>query len=80
MILSIIINIQKINKTISTRVLEEWMKKCSEFLEQKGVIKCHEFLYLMCNTVNRQSFVRKELLVWRVMNTLFSLIMYLKLI
>lgn len=50
---------QKINKTISQKVLEEWIKRCNDFLDIKGVIQTFEFLFLIANTVDRRNFYNK---------------------
>lgn len=44
---------------MSNKVLEEWIKKCSDFLEVKGQIQCHEFLFLVANCISRTKFVIK---------------------
>ncbi|EGR31561.1 hypothetical protein IMG5_106940, partial [Ichthyophthirius multifiliis] len=51
--------LMKINKVISQDILKEWIKKCSEIVEYKGIIQIHEFLYLVCNTVQRHQFIDK---------------------
>lgn len=42
---------------MSNKVLEEWIKKCSDFLEVKGQIQCHEFIFLVANCISRTKFV-----------------------
>ncbi|CAD8177228.1 unnamed protein product [Paramecium octaurelia] len=48
-----------IGKAISTSVLEEWIKRCADFLQIKGFIQEFEFLYLMANTVDRWAYYEK---------------------
>lgn len=35
------------------------MKKCQDYLEVKGMIQVYEFLYLVTNTIPRQSYLEK---------------------
>ncbi|EAR93576.3 hypothetical protein TTHERM_00427420 (macronuclear) [Tetrahymena thermophila SB210] len=49
----------KINKTISNDILKEWIKRCNDIIQYKGVIQVHEFLYLVCNTINRHEYIEK---------------------
>ncbi len=51
---------KKIDKCISDKILEEWIKKCEGFLEHKGFIQAHEFLFLVVNTINRMAFVNSS--------------------
>lgn len=51
-------NFQKIDRTISKDILKAWMKKCQDYLEVKGMIQVYEFLYLVTNTIPRQSYVQ----------------------
>ncbi|CAD8169159.1 unnamed protein product [Paramecium pentaurelia] len=48
-----------IGKAISSSVLEEWIKRCTDFLQIKGFIQEFEFLYLMANTVDRWAYYEK---------------------
>jgi len=41
------------NKTISDDVLNKWLKLNEEFLEVKGRLMVGEFLYLVCNTIDK---------------------------
>lgn len=50
---------KKINKTISNKVLEEWIKRCQDFFEIKGVLQAFEFLFLITNTLDRRNFYDK---------------------
>jgi len=34
----ILYSIKKINKTISNDILKEWMKRCNEIIEHRGII------------------------------------------
>ncbi len=45
------------NKTIIEEILNKWLKMNADHLECKGSIMAHEFLYLVCNAVDRPDFV-----------------------
>ena len=48
------------NKTISDDVLNKWLKLNEEFLEVKGRLMVGEFLYLVCNTIDKAEQVREN--------------------
>lgn len=48
---------KKINKCISMKILNEWIKKFSDVLDKPGIIQAHEFLYLVANCKNRTELV-----------------------
>jgi hypothetical protein len=48
-------------KTISEEILNRWLKMNADCLECKGSLMAHEFLYLVCNAVDRNEFVSIKL-------------------
>jgi hypothetical protein len=46
-------------KSISHQILEKWIELNTEFLEEKGKLMVHEFLYLMVNAQDRKEMIQK---------------------
>jgi len=44
-------------RTISDAVLEKWIEIHTDYLEVKGTLMVHEFLYLLCNSKDRKEMV-----------------------
>jgi len=45
-------------KTINNVVLTKWMNLHARVLEKPGTLMVNEFLYLLCNTVDKEEMVR----------------------
>lgn len=46
-------------KTINNEILEKWISAHARFLEQPGQLMVNEFIYLLCNCVDKEEMVNK---------------------